>query len=102
MGWRGGLRDAGRHERAALMPRWKEGTPEVVIKLHEWQQGATHFRARLFHLMQHADAINLSRLAVGFPDEVDVFKRWNASANEETFFNQYFEPEPEPKDSWNG
>jgi hypothetical protein len=75
------------------MPRWKEGTPVAVIKLWEWQhEGATHFRAELYQLIQKADGDNLAKLALGFPDEVDALRRWRLSANEETFFNQYFKP----------
>lgn len=81
------------------MPRWKEGTPEVVCKLWEWQYGnATHFSAMLFTLIQKGDIENRTKLSFGFPEHVRVFERWECSANPETFFQQFFKPEPEPKD----
>jgi len=81
------------------MPRWKEGTPEAVMKLWEWQYaGATHFTASLFMLIAKADTNNALKLRRVYPEEVDAFRRWHLSANPETFFQQFFEPEPEPKD----
>lgn len=74
------------------MPRWKEGTPEAVMKLWEWQHGgATHFTAKLFELLGKADPENLDRLALGFPQEVWTWQRWRGSENPETFFEQFFE-----------
>jgi hypothetical protein len=71
-----------------------------VIKLWEWQHaGATHFRAHLFNLFLKADPANLSLLCKVYPHEVLYFHRWRNSANEETFFNQFIEPEtPNQKD----
>ena len=86
------------------MPRWKDGTPEVVFKLWEWQfAGADHFSAHLFALIAKADVENRLKLSFGFPDHVRIFNRWEMCSNPETFFQQFFEAEPEQKDpEWLG
>lgn len=57
---------------------------EGEIKLCEWQYELSGgFYSSLFNTMSHADSFNLMRLSVGFPEEVEAFRRFG---NEEGYW----------------
>lgn len=50
---------------------------DAVRELYFWQYSNTRcFHNMLFDLMQKADHINIERIAVGFPEEVEAFRDW--------------------------
>lgn len=51
--------------------------------------GGTNFNAQLFRLMSKADPVNLARLSVGFPTEVEVYAEWHNTPDERSFFRRH-------------
>lgn len=52
----------------------------------DWDSGrAGSFFSSLFECMSHADASNLARLGEGFPEEVEVFKKYRYQTG---YFNE--------------
>lgn len=65
--------------------------PEDIAKrarrrLWEWSHArGSHFVMHLFDLAANCDPMNLSLLAMGFPEEINVFKKYRF---EEGYFNE--------------
>jgi len=50
---------------------------EAESRLCDWQYGRSgSFFEALFELMGRADGVNLARLAAGFPEEAEAFRRY--------------------------
>lgn len=61
-----------------------EELTEAEETLYFWQMGSSgSFTTNLFKSIACADTVNLSRLAMGFPAEVQVYKRY---ANEDGYW----------------
>ncbi|GAA4649678.1 hypothetical protein GCM10023116_19570 [Kistimonas scapharcae] len=50
----------------------------IDIEIPHWQNDGTNFTSLLLTLIQKADPANLYKIQLGFPAEVEAFKRWEA------------------------
>lgn len=60
---------------------------QAVLHLYDWQFGdRAHFYTALFELLTKADEVNVTRLALAFPNHALAFERWRQAATDREFF----------------
>ncbi len=62
-----------------------------LAKALMWHNDGDSFDQRIFELISKAQSTshNYYRLMMGFPDYVEMWAEWQATENEEDFFNKY-------------
>lgn len=67
----------------------------AIKELYFWQYGSnpTNFTAVLYALISKADMMNLFRLGVAFPAEVEAFRLWQNAQDADAFFKEWLKKE---------
>ena len=75
---------------------------EAVMELFHWQNSTgDNFHSMLYRLIEKADIGNRIRLRRGFPEEVQAYMNWQASATSKEFFDRELRHETEETNTHN-
>lgn len=83
------LRERRRVERRISDALGVEDVPyqQAVLHLFDWQFGERkNFYTALYELLTKADEVNLTRLALAFPNHQLAFERWQRAETDREFF----------------
>lgn len=63
---------------------------KMLIDFRNWRvHPEYHFRHQLWNLIMKADGFNRLKLRTAFPEEVEIFMKWQSAKTEDDFFLEY-------------